>query len=143
MKKMLALILLCAACADDTNGQDAGGADASSSDANRRDVIDTDGAAPDIGREDDSGTREIDVELETLAPPPPVPSSVFYVRVDGEDSGARDGSSPETAWATLGYACSRIEEPALLEVGPGTFAETQVIEPTEGVHIRGSGSEGA
>ena len=45
----------------------------------------------------------------------------YYVGPSGDN--ANDGSTPETAWRTIGYAVTNITVPATIEVFAGTYAE--------------------
>lgn len=139
MRFPIILLLAVLGCGDDDVSGDAARMDAARDGGDDGATSGEDGSVQDGSLDADSGTREVDVMLETEAPVP-VPETTFYVRVDGDDSEDRDGRTVETAWATLGYACTRVlEGPALVDVGAGSFEESGVIEPVTGLYIRGAG----
>lgn len=70
-------------------------------------------------------------------------AATLYVSVEGQDAEDRDGRSPETAWASLAYACERT--PAgehLIQLGSGTFVAERTAHAKDGVTIAGRGHEG-
>ena len=65
----------------------------------------------------------------------------FHVRTDGIDDAERDGLTPKTAFASVGYACDRVRdvreqddsvEPAVIRLATGQFAvEAPILLPTQ------------
>lgn len=72
-------------------------------------------------------------------------AETFHIRANGADVPGRDGSDPDSsAWATLGYAARRLADvPGALtiEIGPGTFHESEQTVLGESWTVRGAGPE--
>jgi hypothetical protein len=60
----------------------------------------------------------------------------YYVGPSGDN--ANDGSTPETAWRTIGYAMTNITTPATVEVFAGTYAEQLPITVPKHTDIIGA-----
>ena len=60
----------------------------------------------------------------------------YYVGPSGDN--ANDGSTPETAWRTIGYAVTNITVPATIEVFAGTYAEQLPITVPKHTDIIGA-----
>lgn len=75
-------------------------------------------------------------------------TDTFHVRADGVDDAARDGLSPETAFASLAYACERLPDaenatdPNTIQVGPGEFLCSRPAIVPSNTNIFGNGFHG-
>ncbi len=73
----------------------------------------------------------------------PVNSTTYYISTTGIDDPGRDGTTWQSAWATLSFASDRIPTgDHTIQLGPGTFIETTTAEPKTGVTIAGNGRNG-
>jgi hypothetical protein len=70
-------------------------------------------------------------------------AATYYVAIDGIDSTERDGSSWETAWASLAFASEQVPEGKnTIRIGPGTYVATETAYLQGGTTIAGSGRYG-
>lgn len=67
---------------------------------------------------------------------PAVHAATFYVETSGSDASSRNGSSPASAWRTLGYACQRVSAANggsgggnTIQLGDGEFREVARVFP--------------
>lgn len=65
----------------------------------------------------------------------------YYIEQTGVDTLDRDGLSPQSAWASLHYASTRITSYDTLLLGIGNFYEKETSYVPEGVKIYGQGTE--
>ncbi len=69
-----------------------------------------------------------------------VAQQTYYVSTTGLNDAGRDGLSTATAWKSLAYACDRVpESTATIQLGAGTFSETETAYLKSGFTIRGAG----
>jgi len=62
----------------------------------------------------------------------------YYVSTDGVDAEERDGRTKNTAWASLAYACDRVEAgDHAIHILPGEYVATRTAYPKNGVAIVG------
>ena len=61
----------------------------------------------------------------------------YYIGPDGSDT-TGDGTTLETAWRTIGYACTNVSTPAVINVSAGTYAENLPITIPPHVDLLGA-----
>ncbi len=70
-------------------------------------------------------------------------ATTYYVSTTGSDDPGNNGTTWQTAWATLSYACDRVPAGShTIQLGPGTFQETTNAYPENGITVIGNGRSG-
>lgn len=76
--------------------------------------------------------------LIILIAPQFIYSATYYVRTTGNN--ANDGTSAGTAWLTVAYAVSTVASGDIIDIGTGTFAESNITISTTNITLDGAGT---